>query len=1210
MYKLKLLRDTGVLHRHRPGFALVSSMTILILLVVIALGVITLSTRTSKLTSQEMHIAEAKANARMALSIAIAQLQKHTGPDTRVTASVSVQNSATSNPYWVSVYKTRPDEDLDSAQPVSGKYVVDHHEGERFLTDIRSNGDVEPVSYLVSGGDKAGFNPNQSMDDGNSVLLLNTSDESLSVRAPFVKVDDSNIAYWVSDNSTKIVYNRKSPYQSSGSSTASADNEDYYAATVLQEPKLSDVKLPGSQGESPYSDYDNLDSTSLDKAITLGTSRLVFDDLSDDQLKQSFHLITSDSASVFANTIIGGLKQDLTPFIERGDMNPSGDDSNKNLASLLEADPIIRGDHHNMTSPRFGVFKDWADLRFKLSSNRGNASLPAQTYSDSFVQNFWRSPSLRRRDLTKVQANYVQAVVVESSLGWDFSSYTDSSGVEKLRTHLYPRLVLWNPYNVTLEERSYVMMAKLPLSCSFAYRNSSIGIRFSTLLGMGSEMVGFVTEPVTLEPGECKVFSPDMDNSKGANLYGKARKFSSSDFSSNVLTAENPPGAESFYWDSNYSLATAETAANRNRPYGLNGQQYSDQYSNGGDEYVVLETRGSLDTSLNESKLASSNKYETVSHFLAQPNAQSRKAKWYITTTSPNSANGSSYFRKIEEWSTGRMPARLWRRGVRLRWYDESTEVDASRTIVMNKEVFLDRLTSMLISPLLATSNLRGGQFNHPNALGARLHYGWQNENLNSHRFFLQPTSTQEYQQFFPPSPVGRPMDGYPERVVLFDIPRENPGIFSLGQFQHAQFSYLPWHPSYALGSSYATEQSDLDATALRSSDGPFSVTDTNRWKAPDSGSFSADGLIQRGSSDSVSSRTHGDEVLIYDISYELNEAIWDRFMLSGIPYRGGLNSRSFNWDGATALPVSSYKLRSDLKDEYLSQSSSTPSYPYYHSAEALMNHGALNVNCDNKEVWKAYLMGLQGMERPNIQDASGVSNNDVPFSRSVLAAAGGSSSILGAEDDKAWNAFRVLTESEIDELAEQIVKVVKERGPFLSTADFINRRLSKDDSENRKGALQAAIDTTSINQVLQEADDSSANDKRLDDIPTLLNRPEHRSATLPGYLSQNDLITVLAPHLVARGDTFTIRAYGESRDSKGKLMATAYCEAVVQRQPEYVDSSDDAVEPVRIYNETDQTWELNKSSGSGNGGLTKVNLKFGRKYVVTKFRWLSKDEI
>jgi hypothetical protein len=73
------------------------------------------------------------------------------------------------------------------------------------------------------------------------------------------------------------------------------------------------------------------------------------------------------------------------------------------------------------------------------------------------------------------------------------------------------------------------------------------------------------------------------------------------------------------------------------------------------------------------------------------------------------------------------------------------------------------------------------------------------------------------------------------------------------------------------------------------------------------------------------------------------------------------------------------------------------------------------------------------------------------------------------------------------------------------------------------------------------------------------------------------------------RGDTFRIRAYGEVADIRGQT-TKAWCEAVVQRQHDFVDGTQ---VPTTI-----------------DASLSTTNQSFGRRFKIVSFRWLSADEV
>ena len=75
------------------GFALVATISVMALLVLVSLSMLTLSTITARTAIDNKAEAEAKANARLALMIAIGELQKEMGPDMRISAESAILDS-------------------------------------------------------------------------------------------------------------------------------------------------------------------------------------------------------------------------------------------------------------------------------------------------------------------------------------------------------------------------------------------------------------------------------------------------------------------------------------------------------------------------------------------------------------------------------------------------------------------------------------------------------------------------------------------------------------------------------------------------------------------------------------------------------------------------------------------------------------------------------------------------------------------------------------------------------------------------------------------------------------------------------------------------------------------------------------------------------------------------------------------------------------
>ncbi|WP_309386289.1 hypothetical protein [Cerasicoccus frondis] len=402
-------------------------------------------------------------------------------------------------------------------------------------------------------------------------------------------------------------------------------------------------------------------------------------------------------------------------------------------------------------------------------------------------------------------------------------------------------------------------------------------------------------------------------------------------------------------------------------------------------------------------------------------------------------------------------------------------------------------------------------------------------------------------------------------KTVLQETPTTP--LWSLGSMQHANISRSAYLPRNAIGNAQASPYFATDDDDLQEAVGD--------WQLKPS---------------------------LYDISYFSNEALFDSFYFSSLaPYtdeadvaerlQNELEAYQTN-DDEFQLPNRRFTLTgledepADIVTELLTDDA------YRKTAAYWAPEGSFNVNSTSVTAWKAFLSAHLGRQFDYF-DGNSINTataSNVLYSRYALPNSGVASAAI-TEDD--WYAPIELNETQIDALANAMVDEVKARGPFLSLADFVNRRpLSPDANQQRSGALASAIDAANLNGSIEDhgIDAYEGFDVSSDFLDE--NTLDNTAAGIPGWLTQADVLTPLAPYLSARSDTFIIRSYGEVSDPlTGDVNAKAWCEVKVQRVSDYVNAAQN------------EPWD-------DIDNLTSENQSFGRRFVVTGFRWLTENDI
>ena len=227
------------------------------------------------------------------------------------------------------------------------------------------------------------------------------------------------------------------------------------------------------------------------------------------------------------------------------------------------------------------------------------------------------------------------------------------------------------------------------------------------------------------------------------------------------------------------------------------------------------------------------------------------------------------------------------------------------------------------------------------------------------------------------------------------------------------------------------------------------------------------------------------------------------------------------------------------------------------HAARRLGVEGMFNVNSVSPQAWTALL----GRTVLGWTDGAGVAadleNPFFGFAQSAPFAPVGARGV------------RCFPDKAIQMLATLLSGAIAGRPrPFRSVAEFVN-----------SGVLQEAIAGAELNS-----------------------RPEYCAdvgGPPPRYsvnaLTQSGMLNTLAPLLAVRSDTFIIRVHAEalnpalSAADPARVAARAWCEAVVQREPEFIDSGEGA-----------QTWPP----------ALAINQVLGRRFRIVAFRWLGPEDL
>ena len=1208
----------------RPGFALIATISVLLLLTLVAVAFLSLSALTVRTARDDWAREEARANARLGLMIAFGELQREMGPDRRISASASILDrepdslkiDGVDHPNWLGVFSTV----YEGNQNGSPWSRDDEYNGgmadARGGTAYRARDVVK--GYLVSGneGGKGKMSGKRQFLDAINANLGN-GDEQVNIVGPgsVNNLDDQVFVKRVSTEKEKLLPNGTKDYRDLGGYGFWVGSLGAKAAVSVADThreKTIDGKGGGIQRLINAQDVeaaviDGIADVVEDEAaklITLNTMALVHP-RNKEAIKDNFHNITGYSRGVLANVRDGGLKRDLTAYILSDGSIPDLSSEAAHYQGLDDEDFLVGPINEKMAgfrgfdwdssrykeiAPTFGVFREWFLFSQTNSFNRKTM--------DQVTPERWRNPpSADDGDgfydrtnkstvaFTPFTKPNITPLLTEANMYYNVGYKKVGSGTTakyRLSLCMYPRVALWNPYSVDLEVPAMTCQLFINGNKRIEVTTAS-GLRYQNIYfgqtgaspgqpgrqsGNLSGMIFMQIPSSNIPAGQSLVFSP-----------AASAPLDAINFSNNRLSASVAPSASRcFYQD---YIGQQSVGGSMISDLQLDGPPTSVREVpdsgriNGADNYMVSLRLNEGRANINYSTFAQLPLF-SVANISLQAGGSDELPLELITTFPVTDI--TTGFDQLPE------PSVFTRDGFRLRWWKETQ----SNTLNSGKLTKTDG--AHLQSAALGTWNLRGAYytrtpFDNVSDTPPYFHGIYMRDFPDTEVTFsdMTPVKRDGLNTTFP---FTSPNAG-PSGLIAFELPSKDVGLPSISYLRHLKLSEFAWHPSYAIGNSL------VDPRVERTGTSPLLTGSSEQKYTGWNGYFLGRG--SRGGSKfegeywawlirTILFDTMKENNLIYDQSFELNFNLWDDFFVS----TGTINQKQRFADdpGANPLPNGRFGVfdgGEDLSDDLLD---------FHRAASRLSLEGAFDVHSTSKQAWKAILSSTR--------DIGFGSKGVTPYPRLLSK---DNRDYLGDRiNEAAYDGFRSLQVDEIDALAEAIVYEVKTRAPFFGLADFVNRRLTMDET-GREGAIEAAIYRAGINDTLiseypinrdYELPDVNlvvAGQANIADSTRLrqVDKPPSTAWGIPGYLTQGDVLQIIGSTLSARSDSFVIRSYGESKDVSGKIQARAWCEARVQRTPEPMNPDREGLNPEAV-------------SGS--------TVDFGRRFRIVSFRWLGKDEV
>lgn len=1187
--------------QHKLGFTLVITLSMMVLLAMIAIGLLSLSSVEIRASSKSSAMAQAKANARMALMQAIGQLQVTMGPDGRISVPAAQKTELSStHARWTGVY--------DAWNAANGHINRPNPTFQQWLVPLPLN-QAGNLSFVDS------IQPNEVMLLSD-VSRRNGGDSVAEVRAPSVAVTTASnfgrCAWWSSDESQKAHVtsgNVRPDFANLADhllSPNSAQTVNTTSLASLGQIALNDPTRGALITEGQLS-LRNAAATSLFHDVSVSSLGLPVD-VTRGRFKYDYSLFSQSSRRSVENLPLYKANGGVNDFTVRNGQLINDSQHTQAASNML-------GNFGNATEqPGINMEELW--IYSNLYRNLRWTSAGPELLAMSGAENSGAT-DFRRRALSDPWYSYSKPVFASVQFIFSFSAQPEPQSAGKFRMLLQMDALvkMWNPNNVRVvipPGASYaVQLLSVPFkvqwnitnaegnsvplpaqsgagSNTYALNrggwqtsNNNFGHRtFQWLRGnVGGLAQSGTSTGYTLEPGECKIFGHDRSQTyanvastnPNVNLspgWGPGRQsLIDANFGARNL---NPTDRIEFIVTpdkDSYGSGTTRTYCNQWIGIRAAGSQASG--GNGGLAIGSTAVPGSIDFT-NPDPLyfpsCRSTQRLTVQDYVGSPKPFMIFGH-YLNAEQSSSTTMDAFPSVPNLMSNYSILSRIFR--------------GTSATINHPTQIFwrADPLPLSYDSPLLDINRKDQGRFGGGHTIERGV------TSVASRQLDVAPTLSLMSLSHAIANGFADRYAQTAERISKGLDGLQSDGLNGNEKFQSSDIafsavSYAAPQIQRAIGNSFA---SPFVAPNAVTGSGPFHSAESTNVPSFDHSYLTNAALFDSWFCSSIHDGAKIPAGAPFADRRGIVNVLTDFFEKSRMEKNSRLMNPRIVPAGNPNDALTRLKSGSGLNADAMSL---LGAYVYL--------DGAFNVNSTSVKAWTALLSSARDLERRNSSGQIFANAQKTPVGVSGIVTTGAAAPLNSTTEIQQWSGFRALSDSEIQNLAEQIVVQVKTRGPFLSLADFLNRRVSGTGDTQLMGAVQAAIESTSLNQNLKQGT-RSISAANLAGLPGSAVGSARgglsRAVGIPGYIMQSDVLASVANQLTVRGDTFRIRAYGSATDSQGNILAEAWCEALIQRTSSYVDPSD----------------QLTVARTSLTSPLNRL---FGRRFEIRRFQWLKREEV